>query len=158
MKEYIMTVFFVSLAASLVILLAPGKEGVGKYVRIASALVITSALTLPISGLLDSLSRLDISSHLPEMSEENEKYNEYFKESYKKAELDNLKRGIKAMLKESFGISESNVKVDALLSEQEGRLDKLYITLYGSAVFKDTGAIEDYLASLFGCEVITIIG
>jgi hypothetical protein len=32
------------------------------------------------------------------------------------------------------------------------------ITLYGSAGWKNTNEIEDYLENLLGCEIISVIG
>ena len=43
-------------------------------------------------------------------------------------------------------------------SSGDVRLERIFINLYGSAIWCDTGAIEDYLSSLFSCEIVTAVG
>ena len=40
----------------------------------------------------------------------------------------------------------------------EKRLKRVNITLYGSAVWSDSSAIEDYLRELLECEIIIAVG
>ena len=77
------------------------------------------------------------------------------------AEEENLKLGIVDILKNKFDIDSSECYVSVKIStgsDMKRRLERIFINLYGSAIWKDTVSIEKYLSSLLGCEVVIAIG
>lgn len=159
MKGYIITVICVSIIGSLVSLLSPDGEsgGLGRNTRQIFGLCVIIICIIPIKDMINGINELNIELVGDAIEGESDRYEELFNEAYGEAELKNLKNGIKQMLLDKFDIDMSENDVSVALSES-GNIDRISITLYGSAVFKDTGAIEDYLSQLFDCEIISIIG
>ena len=65
------------------------------------------------------------------------------------------------MLSDRFGIARENCDLSVKLAQGEGgerALERIVFTLYGPAIFANTGEIEDYFGRIFGCEIITVIG
>lgn len=160
-KGYVISVIAVSVVGALVSALSPEGEGGGlaKNVRLACGAVMIAACIAPISALLGFLSELDMGDLEPP-SDKSEEYESIFMDGITDAERANLEDGIRAVLSREFGIDESECRVDVTLicSGKEMRLTRIFITLYGSAVWSDTGAIEKYLGELLECEIITAIG
>ncbi len=164
MKAYILAVLIAGFVGAIVTLLAPEGEGgrLSGQVKFAAALVLSAVCLFPLSGFLESLKALDLSSLLPAYEEDaKEEYEDIFKESYSTAEAQNLQNGISVILQDEFGIAPADAEISLRLSGNYGearKLERIFITLYGGAIFADTGAIEARLRSLFGCEIITAIG
>lgn len=163
MSGYILTVITVCIIGTLVTTLAPDGEGGGisRNIRLVFALCVILVCIDPIKSGIELLTELDIESVLDGEVSEGEKYEEIFDSSYDAAEKKNLEEGIKTMLEGRFGISGSECEVSTQITDGvtgERRVDRIYITLYGSAIWKDTGLIEEYLARIFSCEVISAIG
>ena len=159
MREYIMTVIVSGVVGALVMQLAPSGE-MKRYVKIAVSLVLVMVCTSPLLSLFEELRELDLSFLSDADGEEKAEYREIFELGYAMAEEENLRSGIKAILYERFGVEESEVTVSLRFSEKDGEreLERIFLTLYGSAIWKDTGAMEGELEVLLGCEVITAVG
>jgi hypothetical protein len=109
---------------------------------------------------MDMITEFDYEQLSPPSSD-SEEYESIFDSAYQDAELDNLCEGIKDILYSKFGIDAASCNVSVRAdtdSNGQTKLTQIYITLYGEAIWADTGAIEQYLGSLFGCRVITAIG
>ncbi len=164
MKAYILAVLITGFVGAIVSLLAPEGEGGGlsRQVKFAVALVLSAVCLFPLSGFSAYLRNADLSSLQPSYEETaEERYEAIFKEQYSAAEVENLKNGICAILEEEFHISPADLEVSLRLSGdygEERRLERIFITLYGRAIFADTGAIEARLYGLFRCQVITAVG
>lgn len=164
MKNYIISIIIVGVIGSLVTLLSPDGEGGGlkKHVRFAVGLCMILFFATPIMSLIQGLAELDVSALIP--SSENGKTAEYesiFESSFSAAEVENLREGIANILKEKFGIEAEQCSVSVkILSSESGKreLQRVFVRLLGSAIWKDTGEIERYLEELLGCEVITAVG
>ena len=162
MKSYIISIACVSVICSLASLLSPEGEGggIGKQIRLISALVLTVVCISPVAELVKSISAFDPSSLLSEIEEESgDKYGEIFDGAFELSEEKELKYRISEVLWEEFGISDDECSVSFVISEgKDGRvLEKIFILLRGSAIWKDTGEIERYLYGIFGCEIIMAI-
>ena len=163
MKSYVISVLLVSVLGSVVSMLAPEGEGggLGRHTRLAVGLCLIITVAYPLAGLVECLRGLDLSALIPLTEAGEEEYESIFLSSLESAERENLCEGIKDILEKNFAVSPEECRVDLNISrgeDGERRLTRVLITLYGSAVWKDTGAMEDYLSSLLGCEVISAVG
>lgn len=162
MKAYIISIICVATIGSVISLLAPEGEGSGlrKHIDLVVGICVLSVCISPILSFLTTLSEFDIGQISAEYVQNTEKNESLFDSAYTAAEVDNLKIGIKAILNDRFGIDSADCSLSVRIGESDGgkKLEQIFITLYGSAIWKDTGAIEDYLYELFGCEIVTAIG
>ncbi len=149
---------------SIITVLSPDGEGggLGKHTRLAVGLCLVLVCITPLYSLIESLKSFDVSDLIPEPDiEESLEYESIFQSSYYQAEIENLRSGIVAILYDKYEIEPSDCLVKVKVAEDETgkrRLEQIFINLYGAAVWKDTGAIEGYLSSLFGCETVTAVG
>ncbi len=153
----------ISVIGSLVSVLAPEGEGggLGRIFRLIFGLCVVLVCINPIKNIVSEIKDLDIGSIIELPDNEKEKYEGYFDSAYTDAEVENLKTGIYQMLSDRFSVARENCSVSVTLSQNEGEereLRCIYITLYGSAIFKNTAEIEEYFGRIFDCEIITVIG
>ena len=154
MKGYIISVICISVITSLISMLTPDGEGggIGKNMKLICGLCIVFVSINPIIKIVDGI---------VEETEDEEKYQDKFDSSYTAAELANLKSGIKQMLSDRFGVDMSECDVALTVQKNENgqsELVRIFITLYGSAIFKNTAEIEKCLCDIFNCEIVTAIG
>ncbi|MBQ8408789.1 MAG: hypothetical protein IJY39_07995 [Clostridia bacterium] len=163
MKEYIITVITVGLVGSVITTLTPEGEGggIGRTVRFAVGLVLIAVCISPILSMIQGLKELDLQNLIPRTESVTPEYESIFEGNFLSAELEQTESGIARMLSERFDIAEDEIRVSVSVTEEADggrRLKRIFVTLYGSAIWKDTGAMEGYLQELFGCEVVTAIG
>lgn len=164
MKQYVISILIVGVIGSIVNLLTPSGErgSISSHVRLATGLVLILVCVSPLLTVVRGLGELDISDILGGASEiEKEEYQSIFDESYSAAEIENVKAGIKSILWDKFGIAEDECYVSVTTeSGEDGKrsIKRIFINLYGRAILKNTDEIESYLASLFGCEIVTAVG
>ena len=162
MKEYIISVITVAVVGSVVSVLSPEGEGGGiaRHTRLLFGLCVIFVCFSPIKDAIIWMRELDIDAILPEEEQNASEYESIFNGTYAEVEVDNLKEGIKGVIEDKFGLDPLCVEVSVKLSEQGDVriLERVVITLYGSAIWADTGRIEQYLSSLLGCEIVTVIG
>lgn len=159
MKEYIIAVILGGMVGAVITQLAPTGE-MKRYVKIAVSLVLVIVCISPLRSFMDELQSLELFFPSEEEGERGEEYREILEAGYGAAEVENLRVGIKAFLSDRFGVEESEVTVSVRISEEGGerRVERVFLTLYGSAIWKDTGEMERALGDLLGCEVITAVG
>lgn len=162
MKGYILSIICVCIAGSLISILSPDDTGGGisKHIKLIFGLCVILVCLEPIKDGMEYIKTADLSQSILPSDDEADKYEDIFKSSYTAAEVENLKNEVKNILAEKFGIDggECDVSIGLVASEQGNSLSRVLITLYDSAVWKDTSAIEAHLSSLLGCEVISAIG
>ncbi len=165
MKAYIIAIICISVVGSIVSILAPEGDGggLGKHIRLIFGLCLIVVCLGPIKKGIEVLSSLDVEDILPDVSQDSEEYESIFDSAYGAAEVENLKEGIKKILLDRFGIDGSECSVSVSLDGhgddgEPRKLSRVLITLHGSAVFRDSGEIEDYFSTLLGCEIVTAVG
>ncbi|MBR3686791.1 MAG: hypothetical protein IKL66_04835 [Clostridia bacterium] len=164
MKSYIISIICVGVIGSIISLIAPDGEGggLGKHVRLAVGCVLVLTCVSPLGELIEGIRGLDLSGLVPDVNEGAiEEYESIFGNSYEAAELSSLKEGIAAMLGERYGIAREDCEIRVVADRGASgilELKRIFITLYGSAIWKDTGEIERYFGGLFDCEIVTAIG
>lgn len=160
-KGYIVTVICVCVSSSIVSLLSPeGESGIGRQVRLAAGIVTALAVIAPLVGIVESIGELDLSDVITDGDEKIEEYQSIFDSQLSVYETESIKDGIGEILEKRFGIDPSECEIGVSIEEKDGKrqLKRVFITLYGSAIWSDSGAIEEYLYGLLGCEIVTAIG
>ena len=164
MKFYIISVVIIGIVGALIRLLSPHGEGGGlkNHVKLAIGIAIIPISIFPLTSFIEEIQKIDVSDIVGgQDSERLEEYESIFEEGYLLAEEDNLKIGIADILKEKFEIDPSECYISVKIStgsDMKRRLERIFINLYGSAIWKDTVSIEKYLSSLFGCETVIAVG
>lgn len=164
MKVYIISLLVVAVIGSIVTVLAPDGEGGGlkKHVRLAAGIAILPICIMPLISFAEAVKEFDSDGIFDEIDGgDMDEYESIFEDGYLLAESENLRVGIASLLKERFGIGHDECYVSVSISQNEDgkrQLERIFINLYGGAVWKDTGEIESYLSELFLCEVVTAVG
>ena len=162
MKEYLFSIIIVSIIGSVVSVLSPEGEGGGlsRHVKLAAGVCVILVCFAPAVNAIEWVRDFDIESVLPDAEGDKTEYESIFDSTYSDAETDLLCEGIKAMVAERSGLDPLSFTVSVRLSGEgnDRRLSRVTLTLYGSAIWADTGEIERYLSSALGCEIVTIIG
>lgn len=161
-KGYIISVMLICVISSAITLISPDGEGGGilKHVRLACGVVMIIVCISPIKAIIEGIGELDMSELAAIPEEDADEYESIFENSYSAAEKESICFGIKEMLYRNFEIdsTECDVSISVEVEGDERRVSRIFITLYGSAIWVDTGAVEEYLYEKFLCEVITAIG
>lgn len=163
MKGYVLSVIGVCIVGTLVSLLCPDGEsgGISRQIRLIIAICVVGVSINPMIGVIEYINELEIGDLMGNYENDSTNYDEIFNSSYSSAEIQNLKVGIRQLLMDKFEVDGAECSVEVKLSNQEGKnktLERVYITLYGPAVFKNTAEIEDFFGELLGCEIVTAIG
>lgn len=162
MKGYILSIICICVVGSVVSVLSLDGSGGGisKHIKLIFGLCVILVCIEPIKDGIEYLKGADLSQSILPSDSDADKYEDIFKSSYTAAEVEILKNGIKNVLAEKFGIdgSECDISISLITADRGSSLSRVLITLYGSAVWQDTAAIEAYLSQLLGCEVISAIG
>ena len=155
MKEYLIGLIMCSILATLVCFITPG-ESLGGHQKFIAGLCIVCIMAKPISALVDFACEFDISIYIQEQSEEDyhNEWEDYLKDYGEGAVADY----VSAELKSKFGVSAKKISVTCSGGASEPDIERIYIELPQSAMFKDTAKIEIYFEKIFNCEVITAIG
>lgn len=159
MKGYILSIIGVCVVGTLISVVSPNGEGggLGKHIRLIIAICVIGVCINPINEVINYINEVNVEDLVGSDDKSETDYEEIFKEHYSAAEIYNLKVGIRQLLCDRFDVDGAECSISVRLSE-DGKLSGIFITLYGSAVFKDTGEIEKYFADLFDCEIVTAIG
>ena len=149
----------VCVVGTVVSIISPNADGGGlsKQIRVIIAICVIGVCISPINEMMNYINEVDIDGLIEFEDKIDSDYEEMFREYYSSGELQNLKVGIKQLLYDKFGVDGAECSVAVKVSE-EGKLERIFITLYGSAVFKNTREMEEYFAEAFGCEIVTAIG
>ena len=161
MKSYLVTIIIVSVGMSLFEMLAPIHNGLERYIRSISLLVI---LVFSIYPIIDLIKDIDLSA-LDELKEQiiidqsSENYQEILSQYLNSYSIDKLKDTVKETLDKKFNIpyNECEIKVNTEISDGQIILTKVTVLLMGGSIFKNPYNIENYLKELLGCESIVLI-
>lgn len=164
MKLYVVSVIIIGVIGSIIRLLSPVGEGGGlkNHVKLAIGIAIIPICIFPLTSFIEEMRNFDAGQIVGEA--EKDKWQEYesiFNEEYLFAEEDNLREGIASILEDRFGIERSDSYVSVKFSrDTDGtrKLERIFINLYGAAIWKDTGEIESYLSSILNCQVVIAVG
>lgn len=158
-KGYIISVICVSIVGSIASMLSLEGEngGLGKHFRLIFGICIVLVCLNPIKDIFNYIENAKNEWIVEGIVQNEEKYSEMFDKSFAAAEITNLKNGIKQLLNDRFDIDPAECEIAVSLNDS-GDIKRIFITLYGRAVWKDTAEIENYLFNIFKCEIVTAVG
>ena len=158
-----LSVIGVCLIGTLASLLSFDGEGGGisRQIRLIITICVIGVSINPTIELIEYINEFDAAELIGNYEDNDVNYEEIFNSSYSSAEVQNLKVGVKQLLLDKFGVDGAECLVTVKLADGKGanrNLERVHITLYGSAVFKNTSEIESFLGEMLGCEIVTAIG
>lgn len=162
MKNYLISIIWISVIVGIVELLSPHLNGFQKYTKMIGALCVLCVMITPLlniknavadlDGLKESLSDVENSSSYDEYKELLNRYlNEY--------SIEKVKEGIYMDLSEKFSIPESEAEILLFTEIKEDSLilSKIQIVLSGRSIFNNPYNIEDYFGELLDCTCEVLI-
>jgi len=152
MNAWIISLFAVVLAASLVELLLPegNARAMRRYVHLLTALVILLMLAQPLLTLVRRGAD-GFTLTLPESTVETD-YGAIFENAVAHRSRAELEKGLYALLEREYGIAHEDATLHIELNA-EGALTRIRVILSGKALLVDPAPIEQALAQRFGCAV-----
>lgn len=151
MKEYVVALIGASLLSGVVGMICPKRHE--KYLRLLCGFCILSLLVAPLPSYLESVEDY-LPTALDEMGkEENEIYEEIYKDTFYAANKEALEDSIKALIIQEFSLNKGEVSVAVLLAQEEDSvsLKNATVSLSGYATLQDPRAIAARVEALLGC-------
>ena len=155
MKEYLIGLIICAILAAIVCFISP-SESLKGHQKFIAGLCIICIMARPAMNVINFIRELDITLYIP--STPSEEYQDEWEDYLKDYGEIAIKEYIFSELEASFGVSARKVSVIYTSDTDEPTVERIYIELPQSAVFKDTAKIEVYFEKIFDCEVITAIG
>ena len=155
MKPMILGLFGITLAAAMAELILPAREGRGakRALRFLTALAVLLVVAAPLTTLLRGEVDLSLAGLAGEEDAAlRETYTALFEEAVAEGSAALLAKGIADFLKTEFKIEENHAMVRVFL-DTEGNLQRVAVTLSGSALLKNPDEIQRALAEKLACEV-----
>ncbi len=163
MKDYLIGLLAASMIAALVGLLTPDGErgGIGKHVKLLTALFLVCVLIAPIGSAIEGLKKLfEGGIDLPGMEETpDQSYQEELSGALENASTAYFTQMLTQVLENQFQIPAGELRC-AVSWESVGEALKptrVTVVLSGSAIWKDPRAIEDFVEELLGCNCVSAI-
>ena len=164
MTQYLMGLFVLGLCCAAVELLAPAGEGggIGRHIKLMSALCLLCVLISPVTALLrDGESIKDRLQHWVSQWADEEQTTQDFENRWQteSEQLDVVyaEQLIAEMLRDEFAIAASDLGIEIVLSPSRDAIDQLRVALTGRAIWTDTHKMETYIHNTFGCDVTIYI-
>ena len=148
MKDYLLSILAVSLAASLLFHLLPEKAALKKGVQFLSVLLLLSLLLSPLLEVKGVLAGLLSGDWLPNEELLQEEYREESDRSLLSYSKDYIETLVKERLIKSFSLCEGDLRVNLILEENEPK--KVLLLLSGKAIWQDSAKLEAFVESLVG--------
>ncbi len=155
MREYIAALISVSIICSIASFFV--AEGAKKQIGFVCALCILCVTLSPAIDIAELILNFDIGDIASDYGDPEE-YESIFDGSVADFDRVNTEMAVSEILNKRFNILHEDCRVSVTLSSDRSRVDRIFIRLYGGAVWADTGKIEEYFESLLGCEVVTAVG
>ncbi len=152
MKDYLFSLFAVSLAVTLVMILAPGEEhsGTHKHLRLLGGLVTLCVLIAPIQKGIEALSDIAEGNwQLPEITAPDTDYREDVKEALDDASRAYFKDLLTQALEQEFSVPRG--ELECIVRWNENTPADVTVVLLGSAIWMDPSPIEAYVEELLNC-------
>lgn len=164
MKEYLLSIIIISIGVSIFELLAPSNEGLLKYIRLIAALCILCVIIAPLNVIGETLSDNlleNLKDNLTGNSKEEleDQYNNLLNEYLNNYSIDSFNNQIESLLKDNFGIPESECEVNTYTTFENGKLTitEIQILLSGNSIFQNPYTIEKYISNLCTAECKVLI-
>lgn len=161
MNKYLISIIVISIAMGLCEIITPKYNGIDKYFKFISMLIILAVIISPIAKAIEELDN-DFFEHLKEeisnIDKNESDYDKILNDYLLKYSVDEAKQYIKDMLNETFGISNDECEIKIYTNDQGNKMtvSKIQILLKGNAVFNNPYKIEEQISELYNasCEVL----
>ena len=165
MKAYLLTLFTTALVIMLIGILAPEGEKVGlsKHVGLLSSLCIVCVLIAPLgNAITDIREALDGNVEFPWAENTNQAespYRDQLQSALDEAGDTYFTEMLTQMLEREFSIPAGEIRCVTFWEQDDEnpKLSKITVLLSGSAIWRDTAAIEAFVTNLLGCPCISAI-
>lgn len=162
MKNYLITITTVSVCIGIYNVIAPHFKGLEKYTKMIGMVIVLCVVISPMRDLMDAIDEgwlENIKGDIIDIEDEENGYDEMFKEYLNGFSIDEIKREIKDILLKKFEIPDDECEVSVKTEYKNGSLtlSHVQILLSGGSVFKNPYQIEDYFKVLLGCECQVLI-
>lgn len=163
MKDYLISIIWVSVIVGLAEIISPHISGTQKYIKAIGALCVLCVIAAPllnISNISEDFSE-DLKNNILEdqNTDSYEGYEELLKNYLNEHSANALKGEIQTLLKDNFDIptEESEIKLFTEIKEEAISLQKVQIILSGRSIFKNPYNIENYIGNLLNCACEVLI-
>lgn len=164
MRDYLLSVIWISVIAAISEILAPSLGGIKKYLKLIGALCVICIMVMPLADLLGNSENIyegikDEFKTKLNKEDMNKKYEELFFEYLNDHSVSELKEQIQSLLKDQFGVEEgeSDIKVFTVKNDNGLYPEKIQILLSGKSIFKNPYDIEEYFENMIGCKCEVLI-
>ena len=160
MKEYILSLFALSVCCAIVELFAPAGEGdgIGRHIKLMCALCLLCVSISPLLQFLGTLNTLPerlgdwLSVRREEAEDIKQDWNDRWQKESERIDVLFAEQTVAQMLCEQFSMSIQECGVQLALEDNGERIAHIRVALSGQSIWKDTHAMEEYLKQTFGCE------
>lgn len=161
MRSYLLSVFLISIALSILSILAPEGEkgGLTRHLRLLTSLLLVCVLVAPLGTLLERLRGwAEGNPSLPGFEEASkEGYQNELQDALDSASRDYFTQSLTRTLEKEFSIATGQVRCKVFWEEGGNAPQRVTVILSGAAIWKDPEAIEAFVTSLLGCPCQTAI-
>ncbi len=162
MKAYLISLCASVLLVSLVLLLSPSgrRDGLAEHMRLLTALFLVTVIAAPLTPLISSLSRLpELGRDMIDSLPDEEAAKDQWQATLDEASMAYFEQKLAQELCDVFSIEPSHLRVRVQWRMEESSASPELVTVYlcGSAIWKDTKAIEEHITALLNCPAQTVI-
>lgn len=163
MKEYLISVIWVSIIVGICELIAPHSESIKKNLKMIGALCVVCVVITPILSItqLSGEAAEDLKNEILENQTEDltSEYESIFENYLTNFSEDAVKSSIEELLDKRFEVprEESDVVIFTETTNNTRKLVKVQILLSGGSIFKNPYNIEEYFSELCGCNCEVLI-
>ena len=157
MKEYIASVMIISIICFVAKELL-SSSSMASHISFVCGICVFCVAIMP---LVDSIQKIrDISFDvIDDESEMEQEYGSIFEDYIENAQIDEIKGQIRAAVAERFQLDPSEIEIYLKYdSGSEKKLERVTVSLLGSAVFANSNEIKSYLDERLDCEIVVIVG
>ena len=157
MKEYVASVMIISIICFVAKELL-SSSNMASHISFVCGICIFCVAIMP---LVDSIQKIrDISFDvIDDESEMEQEYGSIFEDYIENAQIDEIKGQIRAAVAERFRLDPSEIEIYLKYdSGSEKKLERVTVSLLGSAVFANSNEIKSYLDDRLDCEIVVIVG
>ena len=161
MRSYLLSVFLIALALSLISILSPEGEkgGIAKHIRLLTSLLLVCVLVAPLDDLIRGLKeKAEEGITLPGLEDSlKEDYQNQMQQLLDDSSRNYFVQSLTRTLEEEFAIPTGQIRCRVSWSENGSTPIKVTVILSGNAIWKDPAPIEEYVTALLGCPCQTAI-
>ena len=155
MKAYLLSLLAAAFLSAAVGILSP-DGGIGKHVRLASALLVLCLLASPLPRFIESLRSFSLTDALSLGKSASDPFAERSEEALDAASRAYFVRMLSQKIAGEFSLPADSIEC-AVRWAEDGSPETVTVLLSGKAVWADPRKLETYVSDLLGCPCTTAI-